>query len=252
MGGSGLGFYSTPGPAGGWLDPDIHAGGTITQYDDGEYLGSASDVGDSAGETDELKRACEGLASKISASKAQISQFQQSFTSKMGYHARLTERFAKDNAAILTNIAQFALEAGDDLAFDRIAGRLMGSHLDDFTGELRDIVSDSGPSDLAAGKTLGHLALATYFISNIARPTIYQGKNFRRIVRGGGPALLIGALITSAYENLGATVFNEIHQLKVLSDNARDMATISSQREAEESKANDLEKSFQSKGCDKL
>jgi hypothetical protein len=46
MGGQGLGYYSTPGPVGGWLDPDIHAGGTITQYDDGEYLGSASDSGD--------------------------------------------------------------------------------------------------------------------------------------------------------------------------------------------------------------
>ena len=252
MGGNGLGYYSTPGPVGGWLDPDIHAGGTVTQDDDGQYLGSASDTGDNAGEFDELKRDCEGLASQISASKDQIGQLQQSFASKMGYHARLTERFARDNAAILSNISQFAREAGGELAFDRVAGHLMGSHLDDFTGELRDMAKDSGSSDLAAVKTLGHLALATYFISNVVRPSIYQGKGFRRIARVGGPALLIGSIITSAYENFGATVFNEIHQMKVLSDNARDMAMISSQRKTEESKANALEKSFQSKGCDKL
>ena len=38
----GFGYYSTPGPSGGWLDPDIHTG-SPQSVDDGTYLGASED-----------------------------------------------------------------------------------------------------------------------------------------------------------------------------------------------------------------
>jgi hypothetical protein len=81
MGGSGLGFYSTPGPAGGWLDPDLHAGGTITQDDDGEYLGSASDSGllstsDAPNNPERWSdEKCNGLAAQIASQQSSLNAF---------------------------------------------------------------------------------------------------------------------------------------------------------------------------------
>lgn len=58
-GAHGPGYYSTPGPSGGWLDPDIHVGSSQTT-DDGEYLGSAADSGTDGEDTD-LDAACDSL-----------------------------------------------------------------------------------------------------------------------------------------------------------------------------------------------
>lgn len=84
------------------------------------------------------------------------------------------------------------------------------------------------------------------------RPTFYRTPNFAGIAKYGGGSLIIGTVAIKAYENFGATVYNEFQQSSIMRDNVQAASDLYNQATQQDARVNQLQQQWKAKGCDNL